>query len=325
MQLSRRGFLAATAGLAPLAAPAFAQTFPDRPIRLLVGFTAGGPTDLVARRAAQGWQEILGQSVVVENRTGAAGNIAADAVVRAQADGHTLLLANGGQVTVNPHTYSRLGFDPLRDLAPVAAVASNPFLLCASAQLGPQNHAELVGWGRRQREPVKYGTAGAGTIWHLVAELWGNLAGVPVEGVHYRGIANAVPDVLANRTPLVFDGVPILGQHVRGGGMRAMVLSGASRTPALPEAPSAAELGLPEFDAQNWFGLYAPRGTPRAVVERLADANRRALSSAALRERFAADGVEAIPSSPEELADLSRRDHARFGELARRLKITADE
>jgi tripartite-type tricarboxylate transporter receptor subunit TctC len=324
MPLPRRALLA-TPLAAPLAAPAFAQpAWPDRPIRLLVGFTAGGPTDLVARRAAQGYQEVLGVSVVVENRTGAAGNIAAEAVVRAAPDGLTLLAANGGQIAVNPHTYPRMSFDPMRDLAPVAAMASNPFLLVASAQTGATNYAELVAWMRRQRDPVKYGTAGAGTIWHVVNEMWARRAGVRVEGVHYRGIAAGIPDVLAGRTPLMFDGVPVLAQHVRAGGMRAMMLSGAARTPVLPDTPSAAEVGLGGFDVQNWFALYAPRGTPRAIIERLAEVNRRALTAPALRERFAAENVETIPGTPEELAALSQRYWQMFGEAARTLGVRAD-
>lgn len=326
MRTIRRRSLLASFGLAPLAAPALAQGgFPERPLRVLVGFTAGGPTDAVARRSAQALQEVIGQPVVVENRTGAAGNIAAEAVVRSAADGYTLLAANGGQIAVNPHTYARMPFDAQRDLIPVSGLAANPFLLCLSSVTGPTNHAEFVAWARRQRDPIKYGTAGAGSIWHVVNEVWAARAGVRVEGVHYRGIAAGVPDTLAGRTPLMLDGVPVLGQHVRGGGMRALLVTAAARRPALPEAPTAGEVGLPELDFQNWVALYAPRGTPRPIVERLAEATRRAMANATLRERLAADDLEPIAGTPEELAARAESDFRRYGEAVRQLKISADE
>jgi tripartite-type tricarboxylate transporter receptor subunit TctC len=328
MRPTRRDLLA-TLGFAPaaLAAPAALGqgAFPDRPIRLLVGFTAGGPTDAVARRAAQALQEVLGQSVVVENRTGAAGNIAAEAVVRAPADGYTLLAANGGQVAVNPHTYARMPFDPMRDLIPVSGIAQNPFLLCLSAATGPANHAEFVAWARRQRDPIKYGTAGAGSIWHVVNEVWGERAGVRVEGVHYRGIAAGIPDVLAGRTPLMLDGVPVLAQHVRAGAMRALLVMAGARRPSLPVAPTSGEVGLPDLDFQNWVAIYAARGTPRPVVERLAEATRRAMANPVLRERLAADDLEGIAGTPEELAARTEAEWRRYGEAVRRLKISADE
>ena len=326
MRLTRRGLLAATP-LVPLAlaAPALAQgSWPDRPIRLVVGFAAGGPTDILARRAAQGYQEILGQPVVVENRPGAAGNLGSEAVVRAPADGHTLLVANSGQVVINPHTYDRMGFDPMRDLLPVSAMTTGPFLFCVNAQLGVASHAELVDWLKRQKDTTKYASTGAGGITHVVTEMWRARTGAPVEPVHFRGTAAAVPDVLANRTPLFFDGIQMLGQHVRSGVLRPMLLTNATRAPMMPDVPTAAEAGLADFNIQSWFALYAPRGTPRPIVERLAAVNRQVMGAPALRERYAADFIETIPSSPEELATLGQQYFRMFGEAVKAGNIRAE-
>ncbi|TCZ66549.1 Bug family tripartite tricarboxylate transporter substrate binding protein [Roseicella aquatilis] len=326
MRMTRRGLLATgSLAAAPLAGPALAQgAWPDRPVRVLVGFAAGGPTDTLARRAAQGYSELLGQPFVVENRPGAAGNLATEAVVRAPADGHTLLVANSGQVVINPHTYDRLAFDPMRDLAPVSAMTTGPFLFCANAQLGVATHAALLDWLRRQPDTVKYASTGAGGITHVVTEMWRARTGVRVEPVHYRGTAAALPDVLANRAPLFFDGVQMLGQHVRTGALRPMLVTSPTRSAVMPEVPTAAEAGLPDFTPQSWFGLYAPRGTPRPIVDRLAEVNRRVMGAPAMRERFAAENTETIPSSPEELASLGQRYFDMFGEAVRAMDIRAD-
>ena len=327
-QPGRRAVLGAAAALATtnmLASPALAQgTWPDRPIRFVVGFAAGGPTDVLARRAAQGFQEILGQPVVVENRPGAAGNLGSEAVVRAPADGLTLLVANSGQVVINPHTYERMTFDPTRDLIPVSAMTTGPFLFCVNAQLGVSTHAELVEWLKRQKDTTKYASTGAGGITHVVTEMWRARTGVPVEPVHFRGTAAAVPDVLANRTPLFFDGIQMLGQHVRSGALRAMLLTNATRAPVMPEVPTAAEAGLPDFNVQSWFALYAPRGTPRPIVERLAAVNRQVMSTPAMKERFAVDFIQTIPSSPEELAELGARYFRMFGEAVKAGNVRAE-
>lgn len=323
------GAATALAATAPLFRPALAQAglpagWPDRPIRFLVGFAAGGPTDTLARRAAQGFQELLGQPIVVENRPGAAGNLATEVVTRAAPDGYTLLVANSGQVAINPHTYERLPFEPMRDLAPVSALTTGPFLFAVNAQLGVSTHDELLAWLRRQPQSVKYASTGAGGITHVVTEMWRARTGVNVEPVHYRGTAAALPDVLANRAPLFFDGVQMMGQHVRSGALRAMLVTHPKRSAVMPEVPTAAEARLDDFAVQSWFALYAQRGTPRPVVERLAEVNRRVMGAAAMKERYAAENADTIPGTPEELAELGRRYHAMFGEAVRALGIRAE-
>jgi tripartite-type tricarboxylate transporter receptor subunit TctC len=245
-------------------------------------------------------------------------------VVRAPADGLTVLIANSGQVVINPHTYERMSFDPMRDPISVAKMITNPFLFCVNAQLGVSTHAQLMDWLRHQRDTTKYASTGAGGITHVVTEMWRDRTKAPVEPVHFRGTAAAIPDVLANRTPLFFDGVQMLGQHVRSGALRAILLTNPTRTPLLPEVPTATEVGLADFNVQSWFAMYAPRATPRPVVERLAEVNRRVMSAPAMQERFAAENIATVPSSPEELGELGRQYFRMFGEAVRAGNIRAD-
>ena len=318
------GGLALAGGL--LARPALAQGqwAPDRPIRFIVGFAAGGPTDVLARRAAQGFQEILGQPVVVENRPGAAGNIGSEFVVRAPADGLTLLIANSGQVVINPQTYERMSFNPMTDLVPVSKLTTGPFLFAVNSQMGVSTHAELVALLKRKPGEFKYASTGLGGITHVVTEMWRARVGVETEPVHFRGTAASIPDVLANRTPMFFDGIQMLGQHVRSGALRAMLRTDGTRSPVMPEVPSSAEAGVPDFNVQSWFAIYAPRGTPRPVIDRLAEVNRRVMLAPAMVERYVAEDVKVDPSTPEELAALGQQYFQIFGDAIRTSKIRVE-
>jgi len=322
------GALALGSGASALGRPALAQGlpagWPDRPIRFIVGFAAGGPTDVLARRAAQGFQEILGQPIVVENRPGAAGNIGSETVLRAAPDGYTVLVANSGQVVINPHTYERMTFDPMVDLLPVAKMTTGPFLFTINSDLGVSNHADLVALLKRRPDAFKYASTGAGGITHVVTEMWRNRVGVATEPVHFRGTAAAIPDVLAGRTPLFFDGVQQLGPHVQSGKLRAILLTDTKRTPVMPDVPTSKEVGLDDFAVQSWFAMYAPRGTPRAIIDRLSEVNRRVMSAPALTERYAGENVTTDPSTPEQLAQLGRQYSAMFGEAVRAFNIRAE-
>jgi tripartite-type tricarboxylate transporter receptor subunit TctC len=321
--LSRRSLLGAS-GAAVLAAPAIAQpAWPNRPVRFLVGFAAGGPTDTLARLAAPGFQEALGQSVVVENRPGAAANLATEAVIRAN-DGHTFLIANSGQVVINPHTFDRLPFDPMRELAPVAKMMTNYFLMTISSQVPAQNHAELVALMRRQPGGLKYASTGPGGITHVVTEAWCRAVGVESEAVHFRGTAAAIPDVLANRVPIFMDGIQLLGDHVNAGRLRALFVTRQERQPLQPNVPTTRELGIPQVNFESWFAMYAPRNTPREIVQRMAEINRPVMLNPAVRDRLAAGAVDAVPGTPEELQALQERDFRFFGEIVRAANIRAE-
>lgn len=307
-----------------LAAPARAQgPWPNRPVRFIVGFAAGGPTDTLARLAAPGFQEALGQPVVVENRPGAAANLGTEAVIRAT-DGHTFLIANSGQVVINPHTYANLPFDPMRDLAPVAKMMTNHFLMTIAAQVPAQNHSELVALMRRASTPFTYASTGAGGITHVVTEAWRRAVGVEAEPVHFRGTAAAIPDVLANRVPIFMDGIQLLGQHVDAGRLRALFVTRDERQALQPNVPTTREIGIPEVNFESWFALYAPRNTPREIILRMAEINRPVMLAAAVRERLAQGAVDSVPSTPEELASITARDFERFGAVVRSGNIRAE-
>jgi tripartite-type tricarboxylate transporter receptor subunit TctC len=324
----RRDLLGAAAPLlaAPLLArPALAQgaAWPDRPVRILVGFSAGGPTDTVARLAAQGFAEILGQPCPVENRTGAAGNIATEAVARAAPDGHTLLVANVGQIVINPHTYDRMPVDPMRDLVPIALMSTGGLLIAAHPSFA-QDHAALVAKLKREPDRHKYATSGAGGISHVVQELWRRRLGLEITPVHYRGAAAMTPEMLRGVPPVGLDTIITFEQHIRAGSLRGMVYIADKRSPMLPDVPTSAEVGLDNFVWQNWFGLFAPRGTPPAVIDRLVEANRRALTAPNVIERLAAGGIDVAPSTPDALRARTEREFRLYGDAIRAGGIRAD-
>jgi len=321
--LKRRALLGAGA-LPLLACPALTQpAWPNRPLRFIVGFGAGGPTDTLARLAAPGFQEALGQPVVVENRAGAAANLGTEAVIRAN-DGHTFLIANSGQVVINPHTFASLPFNPMLDLLPVSMMMTNHFLMTISSQVAAQSHAELLALMRRAPGRLNYATTGAGGITHVVTEAWCRAVGVESEPVHFRGTAAAIPDVLANRVPIFMDGIQALGQHVDGGRLRALFVTRPERQPLQPNVPTTREIGIPEVNFESWFAMYAPRNTPREIVLRMAAINRPVMLAPSVRERLAQGAVDSVPSTPEELAAITARDFDMFGAVVRAANIRAE-
>ena len=324
---SRRRLLGAATLLAPLglARPGLATGLwaPDRPVRLVVGFSAGGPTDTVARLVAQSAAETLGQPVPVENRTGAAGNIASEAVARAPADGTTFLVANVGQIVINPHTYDRMPVDPMRDLVPVAVLCMSGLLIGAHPRFAT-DHAALVAKLKREPGQHKYATSGAGGISHVVQELWRRRVDVDVTAVHYRGAAAMLPEMLGGMPPMGLDTVITFEQHIRGGAMAGIVHVAAARAAVLPNVPSSAEVGLTDFVFDNWFGLFAPRGTPAPAISRMVEATRIALAVPTTVERLSAGGMQAIHAGPDVLRARTEREFALYGAAIRAGGIRAD-
>jgi len=310
--------------LAPslLAAPALAQT--AGPIRLIVGFAAGGLTDVTGRALAAGMQEVLGQTVLVENRPGAGGNLATEQVVRAAPDGATLLMAYCGQITINPHTYASLAFDPLAGLAGVTRVSRADIALAVHPAFPAQSFAQFLAELRRQPGAVNYATAGSGSLLHVVGELLQRRTTTEMTSVHFRGSAAAIPEVLAGRVPVIVDPLPTVAPHIREGRMRALVVAAERRSPVLPDVPTSAEAGLADFAFDNWFGLFAPAGTPTPAITRLNEAAARVLAQPALVERMTGQGNTPAPTSPAEVSALVRREHAVFGEVIRAANIRAD-
>lgn len=225
---------------------------------------------------------------------------------------------------INPQTNERMSFNPMVDLIPVRKMITNPFLFCVNSQLGVTTHAQLLALLRRRPDQFKYASTGLGGITHVVTEMWRTRVGVETEPVHFRGTAAAIPDLLANRTPLFFDGVQMLGEHVRSGALRGLLLTNATRAPVMPEVPTAAEAGLPDFTVQSWFAMYAARGTPRPIIDRLSEVNRSVMTAPALVERFAAENITTAPSTPEELGALGQQYFRLFGEAIRANSIRVE-
>ncbi len=307
----------------PLAAPAFAQAFPERPVRMVVGFASGGLTDVTARALAVGLQEQWGQPVVVENRPGAGGNLASEMVARAAPDGLTLLMAYCGQLTINPHTYT-LAFDPMRELTGVTRVSRADVGLAVHPDFAARDFAAFIAEARRAPGRLNYATAGSGSLVHVVMELLARRTGTEFTSVHFRGSAAAIPEVLAGRIPAIMDPLPTIAPHIQAGRLRGLMVAAERRSPVLPEVPTSAELGLADFAFDNWFGLFAPARTPAPVLARIAESSGVVLRAAPLVERMTGQGNVPAPTTPEAVNALTAAEHRVFGEVIRAANIRAD-
>lgn len=307
-----------------LAAPtALAQAWPDKPVKVVVGFAPGGAADQIARLIATPLGEALGQSVVVENRPGANGNVAGDAVAKSPGDGYTLLLSSGGMVSVNPHLYPRMPFDPTKDLTPVASAARIAVYLMARNNLEAANVKDFIALVKANPGRLSYGSPGNGSSPHLAGEMFKSQAGLFAVHVPYRGAAPALNDLLGNQIDFAFD--PGIGlPHARSGRLKLLAVGSSKRSPLFPDVPTLAESGLPGFDADTVFGFYAPAATPPAVVTRLNTEINKILATPAVRERLIALGGEALPLSPADFGKRGMDDSRRFGAIIKERKITAD-
>ena len=322
---ARRRAIAAFAALAlPAAAglragPAAAQPaggFPARPVRIVVPQAPGGASDALARIVAARLAERWGQGVVVENRAGAGGNLGTEAVAKSPADGHTLLMGYAGTNSINPALYAKPGWAP-QDLAPVATLAAVPFALVVNPAQGIASVGDLVAAARAKPDAVGYGSAGNGSVNHLLGVMFAAAAGVRLLHVPYKGAAPAITDLIGGQVQAVFTSLPSVAQFVQRGQLKALAVTSGTRSPAFPEVPTFAEAGVRGIDVSPWFGLLAPAGTPAAVIQRVnADVNA-LLATAEVRERFAATGADVLSSSPERFAELLRDDLAKWAQVVR--------
>lgn len=311
---------------AALVAPAHANNtnnWPAKPVKVIVNFPAGGAADQIARAISQPLQESLKQPVVIENRAGANGNVGGEAVARAPADGYTLLMSSGGMVSVNPHLYSRMSFDPAKDLVPVAAAARVLVFLVTRPSLPPANVKEFISYVKANPGKLTYGSPGSGSSPHLAGEMFKTQANLFALHVPYRGAAPALQDLLAGQIDYAFDPGIALTQ-VRAGKLRLLAVGSPKRSPLFPDVPTLDEAGLHGFDADTVFGFYAPAGTPPEVVALLNAQINRALALPAVQERIASIGGEAQPGSPAAFQQRAASDSQRFGALIRERRIAAD-
>ncbi|MGG5810138.1 Bug family tripartite tricarboxylate transporter substrate binding protein [Falsiroseomonas sp. CW058] len=315
-------------GAALLAAPRLARAqagWPDRPVRVIVPFTPGGSTDILARALSAELQEVLGQPFVVENRGGAGGTVGSEVVARAAPDGHTLMMGHIGTLAVNPSLYRNLSFDTVTSFQPIVLVAVVPNILVVNPRKVPANNiAELVALAKRQPRALSYGSGGNGSAAHIAMVAFNQATGTEMEHIPYRGTAPMMTDLIAGTIDLTLTGGPPALPPVRAGQVRALGVSSLTRLSSQPGIPTIAEQGVAGFDATQWYGLVAPAGTPRPIVDRLNAESARILRGEKLRPRLEAEGADPAPGTPEGFRDLIVAERARWGELIRRADVRPD-
>ena len=307
---------ALAAACAAMLQPAAAQQYPSRPIRMIAPSGAGGPVDVIGRIVSQGLSDTIGQQVVVENRVGAAGLIGTEFVVKAPPDGYTLLFGFSGPLAIVPNLNPNTPYDPLKDLVAVSQVAAAPYVLLVHPSVPASSIKQLVALAKARPGKMNFGSGGTGVGIHMAGELFNLAAGVKIVHVPYKGAAPAMTALMAGEVDMMFNGVSAALGHIHSGRVRALAVGGDKRSSLLPELPTIAESGL-TFNTTGWYGVLAPRATPQALVARLHGELARALNTAALKEQFVKQGVEAVGSTPEQFAALIR---AEFNQWAKVIK-----
>jgi tripartite-type tricarboxylate transporter receptor subunit TctC len=300
-----------------------AQTYPDRPIRLIAPFPAGGLADVLARAVGDQMTKSLGQPVVVENRAGAGGNTGAAAVATAAPDGYTLLMSSAGILTANPFLYSKMPFDVETAFIPVSNVAEMSMLVVVNPKVEAKTLKDLVALAKARPGKLNFGSPGIGTTGHLGLAMFMHAAGVKITHVPYRGAAPAVQDLIAGQIDGAVDNPPTVISHIQNGRLRPLAVAAKTRMALLPDVPTAAEGGVANYEASSWFGIAAPAGTPAPIVERLHKEIVAAVRSPAMQERFAKSGARLVGNTPQEFAAQIRAERARWGEIIKAAGIKA--
>jgi tripartite-type tricarboxylate transporter receptor subunit TctC len=306
--------------------PALAQTadaWPSKPLRFILPFPPGGGTDILGRLIADRMSAGLGQPVVTENRGGAGGNVGAEAAARSAPDGYTIVLV-APSLAISPSLYSKLNYDPVRDFAPVSLVATVPNVMVTHPSVPANTLAEFIRLAKTKPGEMNFGSGGSGTSNHLAGELFNIVAGVKLVHVPYKGVNLAMNDVLSGQIHLVVIGVPAAAPHIKAGKLRALALVAPQRADALPDVPTVAEAGLPNFEVTTWYGILAPAGTPKPIVTRLNAELARIMHAPDLKERLTALATDPVTSTPEEFADYIKREIAKWGEVVRQAGLKAD-
>jgi tripartite-type tricarboxylate transporter receptor subunit TctC len=314
--MPRQGASAAIA-LAFLVATAAAQDYPAKPIKLIVPFPPGGGTDISARTVASKLSEVGKWSFVVENKPGAGGNLGVEQAVKSPADGYTMVIGQTSNLAINPALYAKLPYDPLRDLSPVALLVSAPVILVVNADSKYKSLADLIAAARNDPGAITYASPGNGTVSHLAGELLQRAAGVKLTHVPYKGAAQALTDTLGGQVRSFMSSVPSALGQLRGGKLRALAVTSAKRSPELPAVPTIAESGYPGFEANTWYGLLVPAGTPAPIIALLNTEVNRVLAMPAVRARLTSEGGDTLGGSPERFATFLAAEHAKWGRVVR--------
>jgi tripartite-type tricarboxylate transporter receptor subunit TctC len=297
--------------------------YPNRPIKTLVGFAAGGGTDVAARIAAQTMSEVLGQTILVENRTGASGLIAAQDLAKSDPDGYTLMMGSQTTCAVAPNLYHKVTVDPVKDFAGIALTGASPLVLVVNPASPAHSVADVIAMAKANPGKINFGTGGVGTTPHMTAELLQYTAGIRMAHVAYRGEAGAINDLLAGQIPLMFANLSAVMGHIKGGSLRALAVTSAQRSPSVPDVPTVAEAALPGFQSETWFGIVAPAGTPHDIRVKLNTAARQAMAREDTRQRLAELGMTNGTSSPEELDAYIKAEVVKWSKLIQEANVQA--
>ncbi|HZF85491.1 MAG TPA: tripartite tricarboxylate transporter substrate binding protein [Burkholderiaceae bacterium] len=316
MQTSRRALLAlATASLLANTV-AHADTWPARPIRLVVPFPAGGGTDIIARELTNKLTS-YGYTFVVDNKPGSGGNLGVDAAAKAAPDGYTLVLGQTSNLAINPTLYTKLPYDPLKDLTPVSLVATSPLVIVAGTATPYKTLADLVKAAKDKPESINYASSGSGTVSHLAMESFQKDAGIKLTHIPYKGAAQGITDVISGQVQLYVSSVPTLQAHIKSGKMRPLAITSLQRAPDLPQVPTVAESGYKRFESITWFGILGPAGLPKDIVAKLNTDINKALQDPVLKQKLAGQGADVQGSSAADFAKLIRDDIPRWGKLVK--------
>ena len=328
-EFSRRAFLATLFGALATSTTVFAQiAYPNRPIVMIVPQAAGGTNDIVGRLVSQKLGEVMGTSAVVDNRPGAGGNIGTQVAAKAPKDGYTLLMTISSSQAINPALYKNAGFDPVKDFKPISLIGAVPNVLLVNPSFPAKSVAELVALAKAKPGEYQYASAGNGTLNHLLGEMLNSMAGISLQHVPYKGVAPALNDVLGGQLPVLFASLPSSLAHIKAGKLRAIAVSGAARSPVLPDVPTVAET-VPGFNGTLWIGLFAPVGVPPDVLARLQDGMAKTLAAKDLRDKLEQQGVELAgtmekPVTPEQFAALLSDDIAKWARIVKTSGASVD-
>ena len=303
---------------------ALAQAYPTKPVTIIVPFAAGGTTDILARIIGQALTAELGQSVVVDNRAGAGGNIGGQAAAKATPDGHTLFMGTVGTHAINASLYKKMPFDPVKDFAPLTRVANVPNLLVANPAQPYKSVKDLIAYAKANPGKVNFGSSGNGSSIHLSGELFKSLAKVDMQHVPYKGSAPAVTDLLGNQIDIMFDNMPSAIQHVRSGKLAPLAVTTAKRSPELPNVPTIAEAGVPGYEATSWFGMFAPAGTPAPVLAKLNAAIVKVLAQPDVKKKINEQGAEVYSETPEQFAAFIQAESVKWGKVVKESGASLD-
>ena len=304
--------------------PARAQSYPDKPIRIVIPFPAGGGPDLVARLIAPKLTEALGQPIVFDYRVGANGTIGNEFVARSAPDGYTLLMGAAGALTVAPHVYAKVQFDTFKDFEPIALVGTSPYIVALHPSVPASSVAELTAYAKANPGKLNYGSSGTGGLPHLAGELYERLAGVDLVHVPYKGIAPAITDLVGGQVQLLFGDVGLVLPHVKAGNLKAIAVTSKQRATPLPDVPTMIEAGVPGYQMGTWWGLLAPAGTPRPIIARLSAEVRKALSLPEIQNAFKARSLEYELTTPEQFAARIRDEYDTWGKIVKEANIRSE-